>query len=220
MDIAAVSSAASAANDTSVASGDRNNLIDSYDTFLKLLTAQLRYQSPLEPMDANQFTEQLVQYSSVEQAIKTNESLETLIAVSAANEATALVGYIGKTVTASGAATTLENGSASWTLESAGDASDVGIYIRNSAGSLVFSDQGSLQEGESTFVWDGRSDNGTLAPDGLYSMTVEARDDDGNLVDVESLIAGIVSGIDFGTTPASLLVGNSKVPISSLNTVQ
>ncbi len=219
MDIAATSAAASAATN-STAAGDRDNLIDSYDTFLQLLTAQLRNQSPLEPMDANQFTEQLVQYSSVEQAIKTNDSLETLISVSAANEATALVSYIGKTVTASGAASTLENGSASWTLEAAAEASDVGVYIRNASGSLVFSDQGSLQQGESTFVWDGRTDSGTIAPDGLYSMTVEARDDDGNLVDVDSLISGTVSGVDFSTTPSSLVVGNTKVPITSLATVE
>ena len=56
-----------------------NQLSADMNTFLTLLTTQLKYQDPLDPMDTAEFTNQLVQYSSVEQAIQTNSKLETLL---------------------------------------------------------------------------------------------------------------------------------------------
>ena len=91
----------------SVAAND--SMITNYEAFLQLLTTQLKHQSPLEPMDTNQFTQQLVQFSAVEQAIKTNQNLEQLISVAAASNALGLVGYIGTTVTAEGSKTELRN---------------------------------------------------------------------------------------------------------------
>ncbi|MEH6728682.1 MAG: flagellar hook capping FlgD N-terminal domain-containing protein, partial [Hyphomicrobiales bacterium] len=116
---------------SSAVSTDQSELIQNYDQFLQILTAQLQNQSPLEPMDANAFTDQLVQFSSVEQAIKTNDSLQSLIALSASNEATSMVGYLGQHITAEGAATTLQNGSATWQLNAADYASETQVTIRN-----------------------------------------------------------------------------------------
>ena len=55
------------------------------DTFLTLLTTQLQYQDPLDPMDASEYTNQLVQYSNVEQAIQTNTKLDNLLNLSIYN---------------------------------------------------------------------------------------------------------------------------------------
>lgn len=51
----------------------------NYDSFLKLLTAQMQYQDPTKPMDATQFVAQLASFSNVEQAIKTNNKLDSLL---------------------------------------------------------------------------------------------------------------------------------------------
>lgn len=217
MDLTALSALTSTAN---VASTDQSDLIQSYDQFLQILTAQLQNQSPLEPMDANEFTNQLVQFSSVEQAIKTNDSLASLIALSASNEATSLVGYLGQNITAEGSATTLQNGAATWQLSASDYASDTQVTIRNAAGSIVYTDEGTLEPGETNYVWDGTTNDGGTAPDGLYGITVEARDGDGNVVDVSTAISGQVTGVDFKTFPSALLVGDTRVPITSLTAVE
>lgn len=218
MDIAAIS--AQTASATSATSTDQGELVQNYDQFLQILTAQLRNQSPLEPMDANSFTEQLVQFSSVEQAIKTNDSLASLIALSASNEATSLVGYLGKSITAEGAATTLSDGQATWNLNTSAAATDTIVTIRNAAGTIVYSDEGSLAAGQTDYTWDGTTNDATTAADGLYSITVEARDAAGDLVDVSTEISGQVTGVDFKSFPSALLVGETRVPITSLTAVE
>ena len=99
-----------------------STIAGDFDTFLKILTTQLQNQNPLDPIDSSQFTDQLVQFSSVEQSIKTNKNLEQLIALSGANAFTGVVSYIGKEVTAEGAATNLKDGAASWSFSLTKDA--------------------------------------------------------------------------------------------------
>lgn len=217
MDLTGISASTST---NSAVSTDQSDLIQSYDQFLQILTAQLQNQSPLEPMDANEFTTQLVQFSSVEQAIKTNDSLESLIALSASNEATSMVGYLGQNITAEGAATTLQNGSATWQLDAADYASETLVTIRNAAGTIIFNDEGSLEPGVTSYVWDGTTNDGGTASDGLYSITVEGRDAEGSVVDISTAISGQVTGVDFKTFPAALLVGDTRVPITSLTAVE
>ncbi len=73
-------------------------LAGNFDTFLKLLTTQLQNQDPMSPMDSNEFTQQLVAFSSVEQQINTNDNLQSLIALSLSQQASAAVNYIGHSV--------------------------------------------------------------------------------------------------------------------------
>jgi flagellar basal-body rod modification protein FlgD len=68
----------------------------NYDSFLKLLTAQMQYQDPTNPMDATQFVAQLASFSNVEQAIRTNNKLDALLISQALTQ---VDGLIGKTVT-------------------------------------------------------------------------------------------------------------------------
>jgi flagellar basal-body rod modification protein FlgD len=68
----------------------------NYDSFLKLLVAQLKNQDPTQPMDSAQQMAQLASFSQVEQTIKTNSNLENLLQRTSLSEANAA---IGKTVT-------------------------------------------------------------------------------------------------------------------------
>src|SRR5882672_717187 len=96
---------------TNVAS---NTIAGNFNTFLQLLTTQLKNQNPLDPLDTNQFTQQLVQFSGVEQQLKTNDFLSSRVQANANSINTNAVGYIGKTVTASGTRSELANGKAVW----------------------------------------------------------------------------------------------------------
>ncbi|MDZ7875768.1 MAG: flagellar hook assembly protein FlgD [Rhizobium sp.] len=67
-----------------------------YDSFLKLLIAQMKNQDPTDPMDASEQISQLATFSQVEQSIQMNSNLETLITGNALTNASS---YIGKTIT-------------------------------------------------------------------------------------------------------------------------
>src|SRR5580692_10651622 len=90
-------------------SGDAmNQLSGNFDTFLTLLTTQLKNQDPTSPMDSNEFTQQLVEFSQVEQQIDTNTNLQTLITQGQSQSGAYATGYLGKSVS-------ITNGNASLT---------------------------------------------------------------------------------------------------------
>jgi flagellar basal-body rod modification protein FlgD len=102
--------ASTAANSAAEASNAK--LAENFDTFLTLLVAQLQNQDPLEPTDTEQFVQQLVQFSQVEQQIDTNTSLERMLEFQTANQAASAINYIGSTVEAIGNIVPLQNGKA------------------------------------------------------------------------------------------------------------
>src|ERR1044071_1210572 len=100
MDVTPTTSAANAASQAASQAGSaQKTLASNFDTFLSLLTTQLKNQDPMSPMDSNQFTQQLVQFSQVEQQINSNKNLESLIALTKSQTTTAAVSYLGKTPT-------------------------------------------------------------------------------------------------------------------------
>src|ERR1700730_14122668 len=104
------------ANKTTTASTATTGIAGNFNTFLQLLTTQLKNQNPLEPLDTNQFTQQLVQFAGVEQQINMNQQLTSLVALQKANQTTSAMGFLGATATVDGSATKLTNGQASWSF--------------------------------------------------------------------------------------------------------
>ncbi len=115
MEVASVSAA-------SAATRSESQIAANFDTFLLLLTAQLKNQDPLEPMDSNQFTQQLVQFSQVEQQINANKNLESLIALTKARSSSDAVSYLGKTLTLTDGTAALMGGEAIWAYSLENDA--------------------------------------------------------------------------------------------------
>src|ERR1700710_1668124 len=91
-------------------------LAGNFQTFLTLLTTQLQNQNPLDPLDTNQFSQQLVQFASVEQQLKTYDQLPSLVALQQTAQSTQALGFVGKTAVVDGATTKLTNSAATWTL--------------------------------------------------------------------------------------------------------
>src|SRR3954468_24462730 len=103
--------------DAASASGlDKDTIAGNFQTFLTLLTTQLKNQNPLDPLDTNQFTSQLVQFAQVEQQLKQNDQLATLVSLQKTAQATAALEFVGKTVPVDGATAPLQNGTATWDL--------------------------------------------------------------------------------------------------------
>src|SRR6266567_2316815 len=111
---AATSSATSAA--TSTPGVDKNMIAGNFQTFLTLLTTQLKNQNPLDPLDTNQFTQQLVQFAQVEQQLKQNDQLATLISIEKAAQSTNALAFVGLTVAVDGQTSPLTGGQASWSF--------------------------------------------------------------------------------------------------------
>ncbi len=196
------------------------SLAKNFDMFLKLLTTQLQHQDPLEPMDSTEFTNQLVQFSGVEQAISTNSNLEELIAMSAAGQSSNLVNYLGKSVDVATNAATLRDGAATWTYELTANAETTRLLVLDSSERVVRITEGKTVAGAHEFVWDGTDDAGRPLPDGRYTLTVSARDTDAEQIAASVTTHGVVTAIESVNDENLLTVGGVKVPLSDILSVR
>ncbi len=212
--------ALSAISDVGKATQASSSIAGNFDTFLVLLTTQLQNQNPLEPLDTNQFTEQLVQFAGVEQTIQTNDNLESLLSLTTASTLTNAVGFIGKTITAEGITSELNNGQAAWSYTVAKDSPEAKVTIKDVSGNVVFSEDTSLEAGTHTYTWNGKRSDGSQAADGIYRISVEATDEDGEALDVNTSVSGIVDSVDMTDSEPFLTVNGVKIKFSAVKTVE
>ena len=211
--------AISSATGTGTAATDRAGIADNFDTFLQILTTQLKNQNPLEPLDTNEFTAQLVQFSQVEQQIKQNDNLEAIAKLSAATAATNAVGFIGKRVSVSTAQASLANGGATWHYD-ASAASDSALFtIRDSGGSIVWTGTQKITEGKSDFAWNGRNTDGVEQPAGDYTLTIEATDSNSKAVSIGLSADTVIDGVDFSGDEPLLMAGNSTLSLADITRI-
>ncbi len=199
--------------------GAQKSLVGDQQTFLTLLTAQLKNQDPLSPLDPSQFTQQLVVMTGVQQQILTNQLLQQMV-----NRQTSVgdpINLIGKSVTASTPDAALTGGKANWTYSLASAASSVKMQIADSTGRVVSSSNaGPTTAGEHTFSWNGKDLRGGQLPDGgPYVMTLTATDASGAAVTSKIYQRGVVASIDQTDTGAMMDLNGVKVPASSVTNV-
>ncbi|MEZ5895502.1 MAG: flagellar hook capping FlgD N-terminal domain-containing protein [Parvularculaceae bacterium] len=193
MDVASIA-ASQNAQQTSAFS----QLTDNFDTFLTLLTTQLRNQDPLDPLDTEKFTSQLVQFASVEQSIQTNQHLETLIGLQAAADRSGALSLLGRSVMVESDMAHTDGRGAQWAYSLPDGAAAVKLSIVNSTGKAVASFTGDNRVGEHEFAWDGMMADGKPAPEGAYRLIVEAVDATGAPAAFNTQTLVNVSGVSFG----------------------
>jgi flagellar basal-body rod modification protein FlgD len=204
----------------SSAAKDRIGLADDFDSFLQLLTTQLKNQDPLAPLDANQFTQQLVQFSAVEQAIKTNDALGQLLATMRGDQIARSVDYLGAEVEAEGQTIRLgEGGPARVRYRLDQSAAQVRIEIYDGAGRLVATRQGETGVGSHSLDWNGQSQSGAPLPAGLYRVEVVASDPTGQAVPVTTTIRGMVDGVEIDGDRLMLSVDGVLMPLDSITSI-
>lgn len=198
----------------------RSSLVQNYETFLSLLTAQLKNQDPTSPVDSNAFTAQLVQMSGVEQQLLTNDLLKTLVGQSQSGLSNG-VAYIGKTVTASWSANALKDGSATWSYELANNASDVKLEIVDKNGKVVWTGQApDKTTGIHDFTWDGKASDGTQLPDGgVYSLKITSKQGESDIAS-QVLIRGRTRGVEVYDGETYLTIGGAIVPLKNVISVE
>ena len=198
--------------------GSRATIAENFDTFLAMLTTQLKNQNPLDPLDTNQFTQQLVQFTSVEQQLKTNDFLSALVQANTNSVQTNAVNYIGKTVSAEGVRSELVNGKAVWNF-SLEDAANTTVTIKDKDGNVVYTETGDLQAGAGQFTWDGKTSTGSRAPDGTYSISMTGLNAEGRTVPISTEFTGVVTGVDFTGSEPVLLIGPTRVNLSGVRAI-
>jgi len=206
--------------DTSLATKSGARLAKDFDQFLTLLTAQLQNQDPLDPLNSNEFVQQLVSFTGVEQAIATNANLENLIAQYKAGQVASAVSYLGTTIEAKGDQIVLAGGEARFIYTLSENTASTSIVIANQSGETVFAGQGNTTAGEHGFVWDGRDANGNLQPEGLYKVTVSAFASDDKLLSLQTIIGGRVTRVETDEAGIHLTVNGIKVFLEDVLSVE
>jgi flagellar basal-body rod modification protein FlgD len=208
--------AASAAAANSLAN---QQIAGNFQSFLQLLTTQLQNQNPLDPLDTNQFTQQLVEFAGVQQQLNTNDSLATLVSLQQTAQSTQALSFVGKTAVVDGSTAALSNSTATWELDVPSN-STVNVSIASSTGQTVFTGSYSVTAGDNQpFTWNGQGNDGTQWPDGNYTMSTTAKDSSGNTVAVSTQIQGVVSSVDLTQSPPLLTIGGNTYTVSQIKSI-
>lgn len=211
MEIAQLNSSA-----TTVKNAAERNVLGK-DEFLKLLTMQLRYQSPLNPMNNTEFTSQLAQLSSVEALNNMVKQMSDLLLYQNSIQNTLTLNLIGKNVKFSGDQISLKDkGEINYNL--AANASKVTISISDSSGKLIRKiELGQQNAGVNNYVWDGKDSNGNKMPDGNYTFKIEASDTAGKPVEATTISKGQVTGITFENNTTFIVIdGKIKLKLNEI----
>lgn len=192
-------------------------LAEDFTQFLTLLTTQLQNQDPLSPMDSTEFTNQLVQFSQVEQSINTNQKLDDLLALQLGSISSVALGYVGMDVTYTSAEMDW-NGTKpvdiNYGLSAQASVAKINIYKED--GTLARSMSAPTSPGAQKVVWDGKDDNGNVMESGTYSVKVDAADKDGKPMTVSTAVSGNVRGIESQDGVVYLLVGERAIALNSV----
>ena len=192
-------------------------LTDNFDSFLSLLTTQLKNQDPLAPMDTETFTQQLVQFTSVEQSIKTNDSLEKLIGMVQGTRRSAALDYLGKTVQATSDKISLgAQGGVAINYELPAEARSVTVKILDQAGRQVAETKGPAALGTHQISWDGTRGDGIRAAPGTYRVAIAATGANGQPIQAKQAFTGVVDAVAPSDEETTLSVGGIDVALSNV----
>jgi flagellar basal-body rod modification protein FlgD len=212
----AITTAPAATPATSVAATASKGLANNFDTFLKLLTVQMQNQDPLNPTNTNEFTQQLVSFTGVEQSIQQNKNLETLISEMRGQTLTSAAGYIGQEVTANTDLAALGKSGARWNYTLDSDALSNTLAVTTERGDIVATFKGESKRGTHGFSWDGKLPNGTVATPGSYRLVPVAKASDTSEVTASVQLVGRVDAVESGPKGNKLIVAGLPVDLSQV----
>lgn len=204
-------------SETAVSTADAEAKKLGRDDFLKMFLAQLKNQDPLNPMESQEFSSQLAQFSSLEQLFNVNDTLQSMKTSQEDSSRLQALDFIGKEIVAKGDALSLEEGKAvtgQFDLEGAAECT---VKISNEEGVAVRRiPMGYLGSGSHTFQWDGRNSAGNAMDPGVYTFAITALNTTGTQVNADTRISGKVTGVNLEGNPVNLYVGNIPVAITQV----
>jgi flagellar basal-body rod modification protein FlgD len=195
----------------------RQTLAGDFDDFLNLLTVQLQHQDPLSPMDSTEFTNQLVSFAGVEQQINTNEKLNSLVNFGLTNINTQALGYVGlKANYQSNEAYYDGQEPVDITFAIEGAPVNATIRIMDDEGKTIKLIQGQAVAGRQDVVWDGTDQLDQKVQAGTYQVRIDSVNEQGNTLNAQILVSGVVRGVESQDGVPLLLIGERAVPMGNI----
>lgn len=192
-------------------------LSKDFSQFLTLLTTQLQNQDPLAPMDSTEFTNQLVQFSQVEQQINSNQKLDSLLSLQLSAVSNVALGYVGLDISYVSSDMHYDGSTPvdiNFALAKEAITSKVNVY--DEEGTLIYSADAPKDTGTNKFTWNGTKTDGTPAESGTYTVKIDAIDKDGKAIENSTVVTGHVRGIETQNGIVYVLVGDRAVAMSSI----
>jgi flagellar basal-body rod modification protein FlgD len=214
-------STTSTTNAQAASTAGSQQLGSDFNTFLTLLTTQLQNQDPLNPIDTNQFTQQLVEFAGVEQQVNMNTNMHTLISMQQTSESLQALQLVGANVTINSNTAALSKATSSpavWGFSSPSPATGT-VTITSSTGQVAYTGTVSLSAGNQSFTWNGQGNNGVTWPDGNYTLSINATNANGQAVTVSTLVQGTISSVNVSQNPPTVIVAGQSYPISSIQSI-
>jgi len=205
---------------TQAATQKDSSIAGDFDRFLLLLTTQLQNQDPLSPMDATQFTTQLVQFSQVEQSVNMNKYLSDLVDLQISDQMQSAFGYVGQTVDVLSEDVPLKDGEADLFYAVSGKPTAVALQILDSKGKTVRTMTGNAEAGIQRVEWDGLDASGNALKDGTYTVKVIAEDSDGVTLPAQTGYTGAVSEVTNVNSQMQLNVNGLQIPMTEIVAVR
>lgn len=211
----AANSSASAASASSSSTG-LSSIADNFNSFLTMLTTQLKNQDPSAPTNADQFTSEIATFAGVQQQVNTNTNLNQLISITQSGQVVSGSSLVGQQASATSAQMPLQSGKGNIDFQTAA-AEPVAIAVTDSSGNVVRSVQQMSSAGSNSWSWDGKDNSGNTMPDGAYGVAVETQDANGNPLAVPFTVKGTITAVSKAASGDVMLnMGGESV---NMNTV-
>ncbi|EIZ78729.1 flagellar hook capping protein [Novosphingobium sp. Rr 2-17] len=208
--------AASQPISTSAAAAPKAAMGADFNMFLKLLTTQMQNQDPLSPMDSTQYTQQLAQYSQVEQTVQQTGTLKDILARLSTQDMSQAAGFIGREAVFNSSVSGLGATPASWNYSAGGAISRATATITDASGAQVFTGPIDLSGTDGTYRWDGTLADGSKAPSGAYTLAIKAVDASGAAVATTVSSVGTVNDVSLKNGVVSLGVNGVAMAMDTL----
>lgn len=215
--MATIGSTAAAATTNAAGSSALGSLTNNFQNFLSLLMTQLKNQDPTSPLDTNQFTSQLVQFTSVEQQIATNRSLGQLIDLTQSGQVLQSSAMVGRTVEVTSDQLALQGGTAKVKFAAAADG-PVNIAVYHANGTKIADGLVQAKAGANEWDWNGFNGAGRQMPDGAYRVAVTSGLGD-TAKALPFTVVGTATGVEQRDGGVRLQMGGLTVDFTAVKSV-
>lgn len=191
------------------------------DTFLKLLTTQLSNQDPTSPMENEQFLSQLAQFSSLEQLMGLQQSMDAVYTGIQAMNNASMAALLGTEVTVQSDTVAYSGeGDLEVGWRDAGGVTNAKITISDESGRVVHTADLGAIDADGTYAWDGLDADGNPVPEGSYSVKISGTDAEDNPIDVVTTWTGTVDGMDYSSGLPQPYVNGVPVGLGEIVTLR
>lgn len=190
-----------------------------FNSFIKLLTAQIKNQDPLSPLDSTQFVEQLATFSTLEQQVGSNTRLDSIAGIMNDLHTVMANDWLGQSVTVESSWVPFSGDPVTYEFEHSEDVDRAVLTIKDSNGNASWSE--TLDLNEESFTWDGRtSAGGQVTADTLHQFSIDLFEGGTYVGSVAPQVHTTVT--EFATEDGQIVLGtalNMKTELDSVRKV-